>query len=558
VNLLDRIGNAWAALAGRAGARSDAFGSTGGPVFGDAWQLRRAHTPARLVESFRQVVYACATLNASGVARVPLRLYATTGGGQLRPRAFAGPVLVRRRDRLDRLASLPYLARQMAAADSVDEITDHPLLDALDRPNPHFDRPGLLAYLVLCLDVVGTAYVRPEGAAGLPPERLWPLQAHLVKPVSGPSAAPASYTYLGETIPADDLVRFRHVSLREPYGGGYAPAAAAAGYAGLEDKWVSIQEQILGRGPAPQAMVGPSDPKMPFGKETRTRLEADMRRKHSGAAAGDVLIVDEAYTYTPLTYRPTDLSGLEIGKYNLERTANCFGTPLPFLTGDTNLANLQAAELQHGRHAVEPRCVLLAGVLTLWARQFDPRLFFAFDPAVQEDEEREAKVRDTKLKNGSLTINEARLEDGYEPVGWGDEPWLASTLRQPSEERPEPKVPVPPGAPADAKPEPKDEPDPEPADDQADAEKALLADVASILRTIQGRLTRDEANDAAGPGVRDPGRGDPHPQAAEGRAPEHLRAAGWRADQADPAAVVQASAEGDPGDDPDDRGGPEG
>jgi phage portal protein BeeE len=559
VTLLDRIGQAWAALAGRGGARADAFGPTGGPVFGDAWLSRRGPAPARLVESFKQVVYACATLNAGGVARVPLRLYATTGAGQARPRAFAGPVRVGRRGRLERLARLPYLARQMAAAESVDEITAHPLLDALDRPNPHFDRPGLLAYLVLCLDVVGTAYVRPEGAAGLPPERLWPLQAHLVKPVAGASAAPESYTYLGETIPAAGLVRFRHLSLREPYGSGYAPAAAAAGYAGLEDKWVSIQDQILGRGPAPQAMVGPSDPKQPFGDEARRRIEALFRSRQAGAAAGGVLVVDDAYTYTPLSYRPTDLSGLEIGRYNLERTANCFGVPLPFLTGETNLANLQAAELQHGRHAVEPRCVLLAGALTLWARRFDPRLFFAFDPAVAEDEERESKVADTRLKNGSLTINEVRLEGGYEPVPWGEEPWLAATLRQPSEERPEPKPAAPPPGPA---PESEPEPEPGPADDQADAEKALLGAAASILRTLEGRLARGTTptdTDPAGPrrGLGRAGRAAADAGAAKGGGGEHLWVAGWRADQADPAAVVQGAAGGDPGDDPDDRGGPE-
>lgn len=552
MNLFGRIAHAWAALAGRASARAEGWGPTGGPGYSDAWRTRRGPTPQRLVEAYRQVVYACASINASGVARVPLRLYATTGRGSPKPRSFAGPVEARR-DVRRRLASVPYLARQMAAAETVDEITSHPLLDALAEPNPEFDLHSMLAYLVLCLDVVGSAYLRTEGAAGLPPEHLWPLQAHLVRPVPGASAIARRYTYAGETIEAADLIRFRHVSLREPYGPGYAPAEAAFAYAGLEAMWVSIQEQILGRGPAPTMLVSAADPKMPIGKESRARYEADLNRRLTGAAGGGAMFVDEAVHVAPLTYRPTDLSGLEISKYDLERTANCFAVPLPFLTGDTNLANLQAAELQHGRHAIEPRCCLIAAVLTRWARAFDPRLCFAFDSAVAEDEEREAKVWDVRVKNGTATINEARAEDGYEPVPWGHEPWLASTLRQPSEERPEPK-PIAPPQPPDPKPaegDEKPEPEDEPADD---AEKALLADVASILTVVRGRLDDKSGVGGTGAGGGRPG-ADHTRRASEGRgAREHLRAAGWRGDQADVEEVVQGAGEGDLGDDRGDRG----
>lgn len=550
-----RLGSAWSALLGRASVRTESWGTTGGPGFSDAWRIRRGPTPQRLVEAYKQVVYACANLNAAGTARLPLRLYATTAGGQQRPRGFSQPVEVNRTGQLKRLRQLPYLVRQMSAAERVDEVTAHPILDLLDDPNPEFDRHTLIAYLVLSLDVVGTAYLRPRGGAklsagSLPPEDLWPLQAHLVKPVAGDSAIPLKYSYTGETILAEDLLRFRHLSLKEPYGSGYSPAEAAFGYAGLESMWVSIQEQILGRGPAPSAMVGPRDANMPFSEPTKKRLEASFAQKQIGAAAGQLLVCDEAYTYTPLTYRPTDLSGLEIGKYDLERTANCFNVPLPFLTGETNLANLQAAETQHGRHAIEPRSQLIATRLTRWVRQYDPRLFFAFDPAVSEDEEREAKVWDLRIKNGSATINEARLEDGCSPVAWGDEPWLPQTLRQPSEERPAPPAIKPPG---------EDKPKVEPEDEEDDTEeedvteKALLADVAAILKVVKGRLA-DEQGEAGGAGDHHLRPRTTDPRLASAGARQHLRTSRWAADTQDPEAVVQDPGEGHPGPDPVDRG----
>jgi hypothetical protein len=41
-----------------------------------------------------------------------------------------------------------------------------------------------------------------------------------------------------------------------------------------------------------------------------------------------------------------------------------------------------------------------------------------------EDDEKRAKIIDMKLKNGSLTINQANEEERWPAVPWGDEPWL--------------------------------------------------------------------------------------------------------------------------------------
>ncbi len=164
----------------------------------------------------------------------------------------------------------------------------------------------------------------------------------------------------------------------------------------------------------------------------RKRFEQDLNRKQRGGMAGGVIVSSGAWDFTPTSYAPADLAGKELSEYDLHRLASIFDQPPTYYTVDTNLANLQAADEQHARQGVEPRCKAIAGTLTNLVRTWDPRLCFEFDPALPEDEESRQKVVDMKLNRGQITINQANEEGKYPPVPWGDEPWLPGTLQQPT------------------------------------------------------------------------------------------------------------------------------
>ncbi len=310
----------------------------------------------------------------------------------------------------------------------------------LDQPVPDeemdFDRHQLINLLCRYIDVVGTGYAKPVSYGEFPSE-FWPMQSQYVLPIRRTNTAIIDhYTYFAETYPAADLFRVRlRPSLHDPYGAGYSAAQAAVQYAGLEDEWVSIQKSLLGGGPRFGMIVSAADPKMPIGLDEGAKLEREMNAKFARGGANRVWVNRTGLAVTNTTYPPSDLSGLEISRYNLERTANCFGVPPAFLSDSANLANTQAAKELHATNAVEPRCDCIGSALSRFVRRYsgDRRLFVAADPAVAEDEERKTKVVDMKLKNGSLTINESRTDDGLDPVEWGDEPWLPQTLIQPTD-----------------------------------------------------------------------------------------------------------------------------
>lgn len=413
----------------------------GGPIWSDNFKFRRGPTPPELIESYKSLIYTCTNLNARGVAATTLRLFATTKGGQHRPKCATKSI---GRATKARLKSLEYARKSTAPADDLDEVTEHPLLDAVMKVNDDLDHTQLIMYTVMSLDIVGSAYWWPNfgaiaGRKGLP-EEIWALPPHLVYPVfTSGTMVPDEYTFGGIMYPKGDLVRFRHLSAKNPYGQGYGPTQAAIEYARLEDTFVSIQDNMLSNGPRPSLLVSLKDDKAggSFGEAERRRLEHRMDQQGRGGRSGGVFTVDAAVAVTPLSYSPTDLGGLEISSYDMERIANCFDVPVSMLkTEDVNRANADAGLEQHARNAVEPRCKAIASTLTRWTHSLDPRgklgydrLFWAFDSAVMADKRDESDLHKTYIDLGVIARNEVRLDLGYDAIEGGDEILVNGSLK---------------------------------------------------------------------------------------------------------------------------------
>ena len=419
------------------------FGTSilGGPLFTDNYGGRRAPSPWTLIEKYKSLVYAMCSRNEKAVCRIPLRLYADSSKVAYgKPRSACDPCKVTRSVAID-LCKRGLISA--GATDQVYEVRNHPVIDCLDKPDPYgyFNRTALLSLICRYNDTVGTAYLVPEGpgwrgnkAPKGPPEYLWILYSQYVIPTrQGGTPLISFFQYFNERIPFEDCIWFRQtISLRDPYGSGYSPTYAGDMYSDLEDKWVSLQDQILGLGPMPRVVATAKDPLMAPGRDEAIALRQDMFRQQSGGRAGGIYVNTGAWDFTPMTYPPQDISGMQISEYDLYRLAAIYDQPATYYTVDTNLANLQAADKQHAEMGVEPRCKRIADTLTAFTRQFDPRLFWAFDPALPEDEVAKNQSKSIMYNAGVITGNEWIQEDKYEPKPYLNEPWIAGTLKQPS------------------------------------------------------------------------------------------------------------------------------
>lgn len=397
--VLQTVGNYFRNLAGAVTGRSVPPGvtagsigfSAGGPLFLDAFRSKRPPAPYELVNAYKAIAYSCIRLNQHGVARTALKLYAKTGRKQARPRRSCSRVASLRTERYIR--SQPYLARNLEPDDAVDEIKEHPFLEALEHPNPYFDYDLLIQHVVASMDVIGTSYfypTRPLGPDGNPDVtqarvgmEIWPFQAQYVYPYKGVSIEGLlkEYRYFGDTYPPNALIRIRYPSLRDPYLSAYSPLHACFEQAGLTDYYYAIVESILKVGARPSAMVSPKDSAVPLGESERKRIESDLNNRFTGGRSGHIWVSNGALDIKELQFPPADLAGLKITENMRLLVANCFDVPISLLQAeDTNRAVASEGTHQHQYYAIEPRCRAIATALTnQLAWPVDERLFFCFD-----------------------------------------------------------------------------------------------------------------------------------------------------------------------------------
>ena len=163
-----------------------------------------------------------------------------------------------------------------------------------------------------------------------------------------------------------------------------------------------------------------------IGEEERDRLETQWQARFR-RGSGKVIVADSALRVQLLNHSMGDLASLADMNATRQDIANAFHIPLSFLTSETNLANLQAAEHQHMAKAISPR-------LTRRDEKLNEQLLPLFDPVAacswqakipcRSIENLNAKEQELNLKYGVVTINEIRSEQGLAPVPWGDTPWV--------------------------------------------------------------------------------------------------------------------------------------
>lgn len=417
----------------------------GGPRYTDAFGAQRGPSLTQLVENYSALIYAMVARNRNAVARLPMRLLADGSRAQGKPARACDPIKVSREVGI-KLAEAGQISS--AAIDQVYEIRNHPLLDVLDNPDPYgtfASREQFIGTIVSFFDVVGSTFIVPEGngwdwratqngktTAKGPPEFLWLIYPQYTIPVrEAQSPIVEWFQYFQDRIPRDAALWIRHNhSLRDVYGSAFSPTYAGEAYRKQEQEQLAILSQLL-QSPRPNLLISSKDPMQPMGPDQAAALEMDMNRKHAMGRAGGLMVVKEALDVTPVSYQPVDLAGKEVGMQDMYTLACIFDQPPTYYTVDSNLANLQAADAQHDKMGVQPRCRTIAGCFTRLAKMFDQRLMFKFDPGIADDELMKAQADQIYVDMGAITINELNEEKKYPPKPWGDAPWLDGSKKQP-------------------------------------------------------------------------------------------------------------------------------
>jgi HK97 family phage portal protein len=386
--------------------------------FIDAWRKHREPTDRELLAELKNTAWTCASINAAVCASFPPRLYVKTAPYQPRPKCATKA--------LSHSHSLVLWHKGLA---QVEEVTEHPLLSLFQNVNPYQNAFDLWELTQLYLETFGKAYwlLQFDGFLGVPKE-IWVLPAQNVVPQRQKDSPLLidrfEYTQNGrvDCFAPEDVIMFRCPDPRNPYSDGLGPLRACYENIRLTSEYAAMRRQIYENAGIPSAIISPAEV---LGEEERDRLEEQWNQKFRRSGAGKVVVAESNLKVDVLSYSMADLAQLAEMKATKEDIANAFHIPLPFLSTETNLANMQAAEHIHKELAIGPRLKrrdqkLNEQLIPL----FDPsgRLFVCSEEPSSANRQEEYEQQERDIQNHIRSINEVRAERGLPPVPWGDGP----------------------------------------------------------------------------------------------------------------------------------------
>jgi HK97 family phage portal protein len=395
------------------------------PSFSGAWAplpMNRSGQPTTndLLCELKSTAWTCASLNAAVCASFPPRLYVRTNARGPQARCLTRSLSEEEERRLRSQCI------QTRGASRIEEVLEHPLLDLLAQMNPVHNQFDLLELTTLYQEVYGVAYWLLEFGPLNTPVAIWPLPTHQVTPWRSPDSTQLVDAYVYRSgaeerrYMPEQIVAFRYPDPRDPYLAGLSPLRACFEQVQLTSSLTAFKQARFVNHAIPDAIVSAD---YAIGEEERERLELRWNERLRRGGAGRVLITQNPVRVQMLQHSMGDLAALADARATKEDICNAFGVPMAFLTSQTNLANLQAAQQQHLAQGIRPRLRRRDEKLNeQLVPLFDPsgRLFLATEEPAPGDRAQWIREREVLLRHGVMTINEVRSEAGLPAVAWGE------------------------------------------------------------------------------------------------------------------------------------------
>ena len=430
----------------KASAPTRSFGrNTQRTSFYDGFRRRFTPGDTSLIQEYKRTVYTCANLNAQACISTPLRLYVKKEAGTSTSVLRNGrETKTLSTDEIDRLSSLPHLNKTLRSFMDIEEVVSHPALTLLDNANAsqHLNGFKLQELLYLYMDITGKAYWLVENNLFDLPVQLWILPTQNLIPVKreGSTDIVSYYEYQDGTDPPpryqpEEIIPFTTADLNNPYVEGKSFVEAAYEANKAHNQLLTLEASLLENEGRPELAIIPDDDSA-IGPDEADKLEDEWKARFGRGRQGGIFVMPEKVKIEPVQVPLRDLARMEINKWTKNDIANAASVPFALVSDAShNRQQLEAAEIQHSKHAVIPRQRRVSCVLNdQFLPRYDPtgRLFFAYDNPIPED--RAVKLQENvQLKmNGIKTANEVRDEYNMPPLPGGD---VLESINDAKEER---------------------------------------------------------------------------------------------------------------------------
>ena len=415
----------------------DAFRTSGArPSLGDqsAWadpyewgsyllDSKKPSTKSQFVDSNLGWVYICVKLNFQAVGSQRLRLYVSKEAkGKKYLTIKTRPV---DRQRLKWLYLKPDLDSWLTKAEEIEEVTEHAYLDLMKEVNPYHTSRDLKEFTTMFADLTGECYWLLLKDGLKVPRQIWVIPSQYMNPVYGDSLDKAIIGYKYErgnvklVLKPEDVVMFTTPNPKNIFT-GFSCIKGVADAVYIQSQMNEFETSIFENRARVGGVIEETEN---VGKPTRERFKEKLSQTHTGPKkAGKMMYLPKGLKYTKDAMTPVELNFIEGRKGNREEICTGLNVPFGMFDPHANRAVAEAAGYQHAKTGILPRCERFSDkmnerVLPL----FDEKLFCAFDDPVPQNRELILKEQIGRVKGNIMLINEARAEQGLEPIDGGDE-----------------------------------------------------------------------------------------------------------------------------------------
>lgn len=302
-----------------------------------------------------------------------------------------------------------------------DEVTDHPFLDFIKRPNPlpFMTRSALwkLQETYLLIKGEGAAIIERD-AAGYPAE-LWPIPPHWmidIPRLDYPFYVVRSRDGLQCEVPAADMFLMRQLNPLDPYGRGLGDAEPVADEIETDEYMAKWAKKFFYNDATPPALLSAPG----ITKDEYDRFQAAWNDRHRGIGnAHKMGIIPRDVTVQKLVDSQREMDFTESRKDLRDGVNAHFGVP-PEILGiveNSNRATATQAKIIYAENVLTPRLLARQDAINLqllpaWGED----LLWEFDDIVPEDTEFRLQMSNAGLSGSALMVDEWREQNGFDPL----------------------------------------------------------------------------------------------------------------------------------------------
>jgi HK97 family phage portal protein len=310
---------------------------------------------------------------------------------------------------------------QLQRAGVLREVTDHPMLELLQRPNPMMTGHTAIQVTQVWLDIKGEAFwLVSYDDAGVP-NGLWPVPPHWV--TSCPNAAAPYFTLSSGAVQMrlepSAVLWLRDIDPENPYGRGAGVAESLGDELETDEYAAKYLKAWFFNNATPSIIVAFEEARNLNAaalEQVREKWEAAHRGVHNAHRAH---FVSGKMNAVKLDTSFRDQQLLELRRMHRDTVIQVFGVP-PECVGvieNSNRATIDAAAHMYAVGVEHPRCEFLRAEL---AHQLLPKFkggasaLLEVELSSPQDQSRRLEVM--RAQPAGFFLNEFRIEAGYEPL----------------------------------------------------------------------------------------------------------------------------------------------